>query len=278
MPQTGYIRTGDLRDEAVTAAKLADTLDFTATGTTLKIDVIAESTAAAGVTIDGTKLKDGGIICADGATIEADTINEATAAAGVTVDGALIKDGGGTFIDRVTTTDGVASGTARVLGGRVDVDTANGTAHTNSTDEAVLTSYSIPANTIKAGTIVKVKFCARVSADAGATTLTGRLRLGATTLTGTVLIQSGAVDTSTNFLFMGEFTLVGRAAPGAAAAVVGMGWYCDPAAIGGTALTANLATTNFATNGALLLELTADWSAADANSIRSEIWEVEIVG
>ena len=57
-----------------------------------------------------------------------------------------------------------------------------------------------------------------------------------------------------------------------------MGWFCEPAAAGGAAITANLGSTNFATNGALLLELTADWSAADANSIRSEIWEVEIIG
>lgn len=241
---SGYLRTDDLRDSSVTAAKLAATMDLTAAGKALKVDTISESTADAGVTADGV----------------------------------LLKDGGATLTDRITTTDGVASGAARVLGGRVDVDVANGTAHTNSTTETVLTSYSIPANTIKLGTIVRVRFCARVSADAGATTLTCKLLLGTTTLTGTVLIQSAAVDTSTGYLFAGEFNLYGRAAPGAAAAVVGVGYYNDPAAIGGAMLLGNLATTNFATNGALLLELTADWSAADANSVRSEIWEVEVIG
>lgn len=244
MPQTGYIRTGDLRDEAVTAAKLADTLDLTATGTTLKTDSISESTAATGVTVDGV----------------------------------LLKDGGATFTDRITTTDGVTSGPTRIIGGRASVLTANGTAHTNSTDEAVLAAYTIPANTIKLGTVVKVRFLARVSADAGATTLTGRLRLGATTLTGTELIVSSAVDTGIDNFFTGEFVLIGRAAPGAAAAVVGMGNYCNPSGPGTQMLSAALASTNFATNAALLLELTADWSAADANSVRAEIFEVEILG
>ena len=54
-------------------------------GTTLSVDTIAEKTSAAGVTIDGVKLKDN--------IVETDTINEKTSAAGVTIDGVLIKDG-----------------------------------------------------------------------------------------------------------------------------------------------------------------------------------------
>lgn len=73
---------------------------FGATG--IKADVIAESTGAAGVTIDGVLLKDGGAVFADGATIEVDTVNEATAAAGVTVDGVKLKDGGAVFADGAT--------------------------------------------------------------------------------------------------------------------------------------------------------------------------------
>lgn len=67
---------------------------FTAlSGSTIATNTIAETTAAAGVTIDGVLLKDGGAVFADAATIEIDTVNEATASAGVTIDGALIKDG-----------------------------------------------------------------------------------------------------------------------------------------------------------------------------------------
>lgn len=183
-----------------------------------------------------------------------------------------------TSVSAMTTTDGVASGTARKIGGVAACITAAGTSHTGSTDEAVLASYSIPANTIKLGTVVRCRFLARVTADNGATTLTGRLRLGTTTLTGTELIVSSAVDTSSGHIFEGEFVLVGRAAPGAAAAVVGCGSFADPGAAGGTRITANLNSTNFATNGALRLELTADWSAADANAVQAEIFVVEVIG
>lgn len=62
-------------------------------GSSIKTNTIAETTAASGVTIDGVLVKDGGAVFADGAAIEVDTVNEATSAAGVTIDGALIKDG-----------------------------------------------------------------------------------------------------------------------------------------------------------------------------------------
>lgn len=66
---------------------------FTAlSGSTIATNTIAETTSAAGVTIDGVLLKDGGAVFADAATIEVDTVNEATSAAGVTIDGALLKD------------------------------------------------------------------------------------------------------------------------------------------------------------------------------------------
>lgn len=81
-----YIRTGD----AWVTTELAPG-DFGAGP--LLADVINESTGAAGVTVDGVLLKDGGAVFADGASVEVDTINEATAAAGVTIDGLLIKDG-----------------------------------------------------------------------------------------------------------------------------------------------------------------------------------------
>jgi hypothetical protein len=92
---------------AVSATEAANTLEETrnAAGTTvLKItdtgieapivtataqvvtDTIAERTSAAGVTIDGVKLKD--------SQAYTDQINEKTSAAGVTVDGLLVKDGG----------------------------------------------------------------------------------------------------------------------------------------------------------------------------------------
>lgn len=177
---------------------------------------------------------------------------------------------------RLTTTDGVASGTARVVGGRAYSNTAAGSSHTNSTSEVVLGSYSVPANTLKAGSTMRVRWKAKVTANASTTTLTVRLRIGPTTLTGTVMVATAAVDTSANDIATGWVELISRAAPGASVAVEGVGYYSDPAAAGGTMKVASLDATNLATNGALLVEVTGQWSAADANAVQLEHLSVEI--
>lgn len=182
----------------------------------------------------------------------------------------------------LTCADNVASGTAKRVGGLAYCLAAAGTAHTNSTDEAVLASYELPANSIKAGTVVKIRYQGIATAQAGATTLTVNLRIGPTTLTGTVVQTHAAHAITENDIFAGEFTLVGRATPGAAAACVGFGMFGPTAdaydADGTLGFNANmLASTNFATNGALKIELCADWSAADASSCRCDIFIVEVI-
>jgi hypothetical protein len=178
---------------------------------------------------------------------------------------------------RITTTDGVSSGTARVVGGRASSNTAAGTSLTNSSTETVLGSYTIPASTLKSGSVLRACYKVKVTADNGATTLTVRLRLGATTLTGTVLIATGAVDTGNNHIACGFFELIARAAPGAAVALEGMGWFTEPGAAGGNFKSATLDATNFATNAALLLEVTGQWSAADGNACQLEHLTVDVI-
>ena len=184
--------------------------------------------------------------------------------------------GAAAFGGAASTLDGVSGGTLRKIGGQIDIDVAAGASLTGSAVETVLTSTSIPANMIKQGTHLRVKFMARVTADNAATTLIVRLRLGPTTLTGTALVTSSTVDTASGDVIVGEFNLVGRAAPGAAAACVGMGWLQDLAAPPAATESITFDSANFATNGALLLELTGIWSAGDANAVQSEIWIVDI--
>lgn len=88
-----YVAAYDATNDTFQVMGVTDT-GGALTLTSLSTDTINEKTAAAGVTVDGVLLKDGGAVFADGATIEVDTVNEATAAAGVTVDGVLLKDGG----------------------------------------------------------------------------------------------------------------------------------------------------------------------------------------
>lgn len=181
---------------------------------------------------------------------------------------------------RITTTDGVLNGTPRVVGGRAYSNTASGTSLTNSTTETVLGSYTLPANTLKAGSVLRVRALARVTANNSTTTLTVRLRIGPTTLTGTALIATTATDTSVNDVVVLDYTLLALAAPGASVACRGCGYFSEPGAAGGAFKTAVLGTggvgANLATNGALKLEVTGQWSAADANACQLEILTVSI--
>lgn len=162
------------------------------------------------------------------------------------------------------------------------VQTGSGAPVTGTLAETVLASYSIPANTLKAGTVLTVQWLNRVTADAGATTLTTRLRLGANTLTGTIIANTAAFDTAAANGSTAQYTIVSRAAPSAASALVGTGFITQFANLNAGATTgagtgsALIAPANFATNGVLLLELTAQWSAADANSVQCEIFNVSI--
>ncbi len=179
-----------------------------------------------------------------------------------------IQTAGVTSTGAVTTTDAVSGGTVKVVGGRAYSAAASGTTHTNTTDETVLGTFTIKANSIKANTIVKVRYSVTTPSTNAADTYTVRLRLGPSTLTGTALITTAATDVVNNDVSVGDFQLVGRAAPGATAECVGCGMYSNFAATGagagGAMLTAYLAETNFATNGDLLCEVTGDWSAANA--------------
>lgn len=156
---------------------------------------------------------------------------------------------------------------------------ASGASMTNSNAETVLASHTIKAGRLRKGDRVKIDFMARVTADAGATTLTGRLRVGAATLVGTAIITTAAVDTASGDFMRGTLDLTVRDNPAAAAIITGHGEYGDPGAAGAAAKAkeAVLVPTAFATNADLLVELTGQWSAADANAVQAEVLNVEII-
>ena len=89
----------------------------------------------------------------------------------------------GTFrIDgRVTTTDGVASGTERVIGGLANRTLADSTYITGTASETAFSTgtYSIPANTLKVGTQIRFRAWGRIQERAGGNTFAVRLRFGA---------------------------------------------------------------------------------------------------
>ena len=197
---------------------------------------------------------------------------------GAVTEGSQTFAGDKAFTGRVTTTDGVTAGTAKTVGGLASAATAAGTALTNSNTETVLGSVTLPANTVKAGTGVKIRYQVVATATNSTDTLQLKLRIGPTTLTGTAVVTTTAVDVTNNDIATADIEFVGRAAPGAAAACVAFSNYNNPGAAGTAAqVTGYMGSTNFATNGALLVEVTGTWSVANAgNSCRLDILDVLI--
>ena len=200
----------------------------------------------------------------------------------VTTGGATIT--GTTAIDgRLTTTDGVSSGTARVVGGRAYTNTAASSAITaTATETAFSTAYTIPANTLKAGTLVKVRFQGIATATNGTDTLTIKLYLATDTsagaIVGTALISMAAQDVSNNDVFTGEYELIVRTA-GASGTMVGVGTYKSIPAAEGTMTVKDdiLASTTVDTTAAQIVACTATWSSTNAgNSCRLDFLRVEI--
>jgi fibronectin-binding autotransporter adhesin len=134
-------------------------------------DLIAEKTAAAGVTVDGVLLKD--------AQVSTDVINELVAAAGVTIDGVLLKDASAT----VTNLDAGASGTA----GTVDIfptTASKGKLQVTCTDQTGNTTVTLTAGAMGQATTVTIP-------DPGGASASVVLTAGAQTLAGVKTFSSG---------------------------------------------------------------------------------------
>lgn len=179
---------------------------------------------------------------------------------------------------RVTTTDGVSSGTARVIGGVASssanlTDAVTAVASNNSfVDHA--TTYSIPANTLKAGSVCKIRAKVRVTDASGADTLTAKLTIGST-----VLVTSTALDAQATHDYISlSFDLIASAAPGASVTCDGFG-RTDSLANGaiGTSTIAQLHGA-LATNGALVVKVSSKWSSNTAStSANLDCLSVEII-
>lgn len=185
--------------------------------------------------------------------------------------------------DRMTTTDGVTSGTARVIGGRAYTNTAASTAVTAVTAETAFdTNYSIPANTLKAGTLVKIRYQGIATATNSTDTLAIKLYLATDTtagaIVGTTLISHAATDVANNDVFQGEYQLLIRTV-GSSGTMVGCGTYKSVPAAEGTATYKDdiLASTTVNTTVAQIVAVTATWSTNNAgNSCRLDVLSVEI--
>lgn len=159
------------------------------------------------------------------------------------------------------------------------VNTAASTAISNSTVEALFsTQYSIPANTLVAGSLIKVRFQGIATATNTTDTLAIKLYIGG--LAGTALISIAATDVANNDVFTGEYELIVRTA-GASGTMAGVGTFKSIPAAEGTMTVKDdiLASTTLDTTAAQVVGVSATWSVASAsNSVRLDFMRVQILG
>lgn len=181
------------------------------------------------------------------------------------------------FTGRVTTTDGVSSGTARVVGGLAYSNTAASTAITGSTtaEQTFDQSYTIPANTLKAGTVVKVRAQGIATTTQANDGVAYKLYIGGTG--GTALITAANTDATNSDTFQMECTLICRTA-GTTGTFVSTGTYKVSSAEGTMTVKDDItASTSINTQLNQAMIVTATWNVANAtNSCRLDILTVEI--
>lgn len=154
----------------------------------------------------------------------------------------------------------------------LSVAVAASAAVTNTTTETAFDngSYTIPANGVKAGDVIRIRAQAIATATNSTDTLTVKLKIGST-----VIATSGAVDVANNDIAYFDVDLVVRTVGASgtivAAGVVGLG-------VEGTvtAKPLKLASTAIDTTAAMTLSVTATWSVANAgNSCRLDVLNIQ---
>lgn len=157
------------------------------------------------------------------------------------------------------------------------VNTAASTAITaSSTETAFSTNYTIPANSLRAGSVIKVRFQGIATATNSTDTLTIKLYIGG--LTGTAIFTSSATDATNNDIFSGEGIIVIRTI-GSSGTFVASGSYTKVEGASGTASRVDFITASTAidTTTSKLVTASGTWSSTNAgNSCRMDIFSVEV--
>lgn len=163
------------------------------------------------------------------------------------------------------------------LGGIVYRNVARSTIHSNTTTEAAFdTKYSVPANTLKAGTVIKVRFQGIATSTNSTDTLLVKLYIGG--ITGTAILTGTATNVANDDVFMGEATIVIRTA-GASGTLVAMasGNIVPAATRVAVPVYQITAETAIDTTAAQEISVGADWSVAHAdNDAYLDLMVVEI--
>lgn len=171
-----------------------------------------------------------------------------------------------------------STGDAKVLAKKLYSSVAASSAVTNTTTETLFDKYyTLPANVMKVGSLLRIRYQGIATATNSTNTLTAKLYLGGKT--GTALQTCGATDVANNDIFAGEFYLAVRTV-GASGTFVGWGNYTATLAASGTAtnVVGIVASTAVDTTASQVIGVAATWSAANAgNSCRLDYLSVEML-
>lgn len=159
----------------------------------------------------------------------------------------------------------------------VYTNVAASTAISNTTTETLFDKYhTIPANSLRPGSLIRVKFQGIATSTNSTDTLTIKLYLGG--LTGTALLSMAATDVANNDVFQGEYELIVRTV-GSSGTVVGCGTFKSIPAAEGTMTVKDdiLASTTLDTTASKVIGVSATWSVASAsNSVRLDFMRVTL--
>lgn len=165
----------------------------------------------------------------------------------------------------------------KLNGGAVSTNTAASTAVSASATETLFsTSYTVPANMLRAGSLIKINYQGTATATNAADTLQIKLYIGG--LSGTALQTSSATDAADNDMFAGTENIIIRTA-GASGTLVASGSFTKVEAATAVATRVDVFTASTAvdTTAAQVLGVSATWSSTNAgNSCRLDMFAVEI--
>ncbi len=172
----------------------------------------------------------------------------------------------------VTSNDGTFKKYSGASGELLYSATANSAAHAATTTAANFDkTFTIPANFLQVGDVLKIRALVQATATLSTETLTLLLTIG-----GETVATTGAVDVADGDVGLIDMELVVRAI-GATGELQGAGYVSlgVPGTVTAKAVRYNDATV--ATNGDLVVAINADWSTANANSARLELFDIELV-
>jgi hypothetical protein len=190
------------------------------------------------------------------------------------VNGQALEHGITMFVDHGGTSGTKMSTIGQVAGAQV----AAGTSVENSTTETAASRGIIPANTLVAGSTIRLSAAGIVEDNNSTDTLTIRVRLGtsATPASNEQLLASAAVDAADSDIYIVSGLVQVRTA-GATGTAVALFSYQDPDAAGTAPKMQYKASFTLNTTVANNLDLTATWSVAHGdNEMNSEMFVVDI--